>query len=245
MCHPTQPTSLKNVGGIGCVAAKPRVDPRRDRIQRQKPVSQREFSRKWSSRNELHGDRGGPCRWFGATLAHGGVPVAFVARERTSKHARARPACAGCRQQLSTGERQCLRKSSGRAAADVVLLAVKTYSTEEAGCQLCSVVGPKTVVITVQNGIDNDERARAAIGGGQIFRGNALIVTRRAAPGRIEQTGGPRKFLFNDPSTPSNERLQQIAQAFRKAGVDATASDDILRVILDKVRADCCLRWSE
>lgn len=116
----------------------------------------------------------------------------------------------------------------------LIIFAVKTYDTESVAQQLAEVVDKNTVIISFQNGIDNDEQIKKHIKNARIFPGLALVVSARTAPGLIEQTGGPRKLVFGDKESPQNEQLKIIEKLMREAEIDARVSDDIVRHLWQK-----------
>ena len=47
---------------------------------------------------------------------------------------------------------------------DLVLFCVKSYDTTTAAEQIRPLVGPETVILSVQNGVDNEERIAEVVG---------------------------------------------------------------------------------
>lgn len=173
---------------------------------------------------------GGIGGYFGGLLARAGRDVTFLARGPHLEALRAE----GLRVRSAIGDFhiksvQAVGDVAEIREPDLILFAVKTYSTEEVARSLAAVAGPGTTIIALQNGVDNDERIKALIPQARVYPGNALIVSHRPEPGVIEQEGGPRTLLFGDPVDPANRDLRGLATMFRDAGIDATASDDIRR----------------
>src|SRR2546429_2708775 len=48
-----------------------------------------------------------------------------------------------------------------RSPADAVLFCVKSYDTESAAAALSPAIGPDTAVVSLQNGVDNEEKIDA------------------------------------------------------------------------------------
>ena len=59
-------------------------------------------------------------------------------------------------------------------------------------------VGPDTVIINLQNGVDNEEKLAAAYGMERVMGGAAYIFTSIGGPGLIRQIGGPRRLVFGE-----------------------------------------------
>ncbi len=110
---------------------------------------------------------------------------------------------------------------------DLIIFTVKTYDTENVARELAKVVDKKTIIISFQNGIDNDNEIKKHIKDAKVFPGLAFVVSVRTTPGVIEQTGGPRKFIFGDRESPHNQQLKIIEKLMREAEIDASVSSDI------------------
>ena len=113
---------------------------------------------------------------------------------------------------------------------DLIIFTVKTYDTDSAAIKLAQVVNRDTVIITFQNGVDNDSQIKKYIKS-EVYPGAAYVISTKTGSGIIEQTGGLRKLIFGDRSNPNNDRLTKIEEVMRKAEIDAKVSDDITRDI--------------
>lgn len=84
----------------------------------------------------------------------------------------------------------CAPLSRVTAAADLVCLCVKAYDTAEAVRAAARLIGPETVVVSLQNGLDNAETLLKHVGGGDrivcaVTDQGALLT----APGHVSDTG--------------------------------------------------------
>ena len=70
-----------------------------------------------------------------------------------------------------------------------VLFAVKLWDTETAGEQARPLLGPKTRLITLQNGVDSVERLAPLLGNEATIGGATYVVTTITRPGVIRHTG--------------------------------------------------------
>jgi 2-dehydropantoate 2-reductase len=113
---------------------------------------------------------------------------------------------------------------------DVVLFCVKSYDTESAAEQLAPLLSDETLVLSLQNGVDNEEKIQHAIPRGVVFGGVSYIYSTITAPGVVTHTVGPTKILFGDfekRSGRARERAKLILDAMLKANINATLADDI------------------
>jgi len=177
---------------------------------------------------------GGVGGYFGARLARAGQDVTFLARGAhldaiRGGGLRIRSAVEG----EYTVPVTAVEKVAGLAVADAVLLCVKSFDTEAAVEQVRTVVGPDTAVLSLQNGVDNEDKIDALLGPGHAVGGVAYVFAAIEAPGVIAHTFSGRIVLgeLDGRVTPRAERL---CQAFTAAGISAGVSDDIRRVLWEK-----------
>jgi 2-dehydropantoate 2-reductase len=177
---------------------------------------------------------GGVGGYFGARLARGGQQVTVVARgahlEAIRKEGlRVRSAIEG----EYTAAVAAVEKVDGLPPADAVLLCVKSFDTEAATAQVRSIVGGETAVLSLQNGVDNEEKIDALLGAGRALGGVAYVFSTIESPGVIAHTFAGAVVLgeMDGRATPRAERLRD---AFAAAGVPVTLSNDIRRVLWEK-----------
>ena len=177
---------------------------------------------------------GGVGGYFGARLARGGQQVTVVARgahlEAIRKEGlRVRSAIEG----EYTAAVAAVERVDGLPPADAVLLCVKSFDTEAAVDQVRGVVGPETPVLSLQNGVDNEEKIDAALGPGRAMGGVTYVFAAIEAPGVIAHAFAGSVVLgeMDGRSTP---RAEQLRDAFAAAGVPVTLSNDIRRVLWEK-----------
>ena len=113
--------------------------------------------------------------------------------------------------------------------ADVVLYAVKTYDNASALPLLRPLIGPDTVVVTMQNGVSSAADVGAVVGAHRVLSGPTHIATALKAPGLIQQTGTHRRIVLGETHRPEAEpsaRVAALAEQFRRADIQAEAVAD-------------------
>lgn len=120
------------------------------------------------------------------------------------------------------------------APVDVVLFAVKLWDLESAAQSLRPLIGSRTQVITLQNGIDTVECIAPILGGDHVAGGTAHIVSVIAAPGVIKHSSKVAIIRCGHIDRHSDPTLVAFAEAGKKAGFDITLSDDIERDLWSK-----------
>ncbi|MEK6565806.1 MAG: ketopantoate reductase family protein, partial [Bacteroidota bacterium] len=111
--------------------------------------------------------------------------------------------------------------------ADVVFFCVKSFDTESAASQLDPVLTDRTVVICLQNGIDNEEKIQKIIKRGTVFGGAAYVSARITAPGEVTETGGLQRIVFGPMDSSPDSRAQEILDVMTKAGISAALNPNI------------------
>ena len=88
-------------------------------------------------------------------------------------------------------------------------------------------IGPNTMVIPLQNGIDAAERLTPILGRGAVMGGVAQISASIIKPGAIRQVGTFMRMIFGEFDGKRSKRAEDFLALCQKAGFDATLSDQI------------------
>src|SRR5918999_6001776 len=113
--------------------------------------------------------------------------------------------------------------------ADVVLFSVKSLDTEDTARQLASHVRDDALIVSLQNGVDNVERIRAAAGLDPIAA-VVYVASSMPAPGRVKHAGRGDLFIGDLPGRvhpPRPAAMSRISAWFEAAGVPCRVSADI------------------
>jgi len=175
---------------------------------------------------------GGLGSYIGAQLAAAGADVGFVAR---GPHLAAMLA-SGLRIESPSGNLHIhpIRASADPAEigqVDIVIFAVKLWDTETAAAAIAPLVGPETLVITVQNGIDSAAMLARHIPAEQVVAGAAYITVHVKQPGTVAHTGIGRVVVDAKGSDP---RLAGLPALSRPPALTWLLADDANAVIWQK-----------
>ncbi len=119
------------------------------------------------------------------------------------------------------------------ADRDAVIVAVKSYATRAALAPLRGVLPPHALVVSVQNGLDNDLAAREALPGARFVSGSTSQGAIALGPGRVRPIGrGVTTFARDERAAPTSDEL---AAAFAAAGLDARVVDDAAPLLWRKL----------
>ena len=175
---------------------------------------------------------GGVGGYYGARLQQAGHDVTFVAR---GAHAEAmRKGGLRIRSELGNLELRVnvVEDPAQAGAADLAVVAVKLWDTEDAARKVARIPGASAV--SFQNGVDKDEVLAAAMGRERVLGGITHIGAVIAEPGIIAHTGKLQRVTLGELDGSRSARLQAAAAAFRSAGVETVESDDIRRATWEK-----------
>jgi 2-dehydropantoate 2-reductase len=170
---------------------------------------------------------GGVGASFGAMLAQAGHEVALLARGSHLEAIRANGLVverAGTRHALKLAAAD---NAADLGTADVVLFTVKLWSTEEAGEACRPLVGPDTMVLVLQNGVDGIARLSPIIGSDRVVGGVAQISAVIEKPGHVVHRSPFARIIAGEPAGGLSDRVQGFVEACNAAGIEARASDDI------------------
>jgi 2-dehydropantoate 2-reductase len=133
---------------------------------------------------------GGIGAYTGARLAAAGIDVAFIARGAQLAALRE----TGLTIRSPKGDMHLKRPFATSNPAEVgpvdfIVFTVKLWDTETAAEAMLPMVGPDTLVLTFQNGIDSANLIARHVDARHVVRGAYLISAHVAAPGLVEDTG--------------------------------------------------------
>lgn len=136
-------------------------------------------------------------------------------------------------------DRKVRVKASTSAAevglADLVIVLVKSFHTRETIEQARALIGPDTVVLSLQNGLGHEEILSEVVGrervlGGKTYLGGVAL----AAAHVIARLKGKETYI-GELDGRMTERLRRVVGAFNRAGLNALASSNIMGTIWDKL----------
>lgn len=177
---------------------------------------------------------GGVGGLFGGLLWRAGEEVVFVAR---GAHLEAiRRGGLKVESPLGTFTAQ-VRASDDPAAlgtADAVLVAVKTWQVKEVAPRLRPLVGPATVVVPMENGVEAADELMAALGPGPVAGGLCHVIAWIEGPGAVKHGAFGPKVTLGELGGGGSQRLERLAEAMRKAGMEAAVVADIRTALWEK-----------
>ena len=177
---------------------------------------------------------GGVGGYFGGLLSRGGHEVTFVAR---GPHLAAiQKNGLRVESQLDgdfTAPGKATDDTTVPGVQDLVLFTVKMHQNQPAIAAMGPLVGPDTVVLTLQNGIDNGDQLVQALGREPVMIGSVYMEGRIKSPGVVTQ-GGPGRAVFGELSQGLTDRGKSLLAQFEDAGWRVELSENMTGMLWKK-----------
>ena len=184
---------------------------------------------------------GGVGAYFGARLAQAGAEVHLLAR---GEHLRALVE-RGLRIRSANGDLELRLPATDRiediGPVDYALVCVKSSETEPLASRMKPLLRDDTTIISLQNGVDNEEKLARALGAERVVGGVAFIMSTIAEAGTIEHVGSLARIVFGEMDGSRTERTERFLSLCKQAHIDAEVSTDIRSVLWNKFSFICAL----
>ena len=164
--------------------------------------------------------------YYGAKLAHSGVPVSFLAR-RDLVHLQQKGLQIRCTEgDFHLPHIKVYAEPQQIGPVDLVIVAIKTTANASLGKLLPPLVGPETAVCTLQNGLGNEELIASIVGRNRILCGVCHVCVSRPTPGVASNMSGG-SIRFSDLTAGDTPRAQSLAQLFEQAGIRCSVAPSV------------------
>jgi len=164
--------------------------------------------------------------YYGAKLAKSGISVSFLARRdlaHLQKH--------GIQVRCPYGDFHLQPvRACGQPAeigpVELVLVCIKTTANADLKNLIPPLLGPETVVCTLQNGLGNEELLASIAGKERVLGGVCHVCVSRPEPG-VAHNMACTDIKFSDLSGGDTPRAHSLAKIFSAAGVSCTVAPSI------------------
>ena len=171
--------------------------------------------------------------FYGAKLARAGGELHFLVRS-DYQTVRRKGVFIRSKQGDFRVQPKCALHPQEIGVCQLVLIALKTTANDELGKLLPPLIGPDTAVLTLQNGLGNEEQLAGFIPSAQILGGLCFVCLNRIEPGVVEHIDHGHVMLGEFQRWPE-PRTHDIAGLFRNAGVPCTVTDNLARAHWEKL----------
>ena len=171
--------------------------------------------------------------YYGARLAQAGDEVHFLLRSDYEAVRRQ-----GVRVRSPQGDftihPHCARRSEEIGVCDLVVIGLKTTANDQFAALLPRLVGPGTLIITLQNGLGNEEALARLFPPEQILGGLCFVCLNRTAPGVIHHIDHGLVIVGEYQRGPQ-PRTHDLAACFLRAGFPCSVTDNLARTHWEKL----------
>jgi 2-dehydropantoate 2-reductase len=172
---------------------------------------------------------GGVGGYFGGRLAQAGHDVTFLAR---GEHLKAMLE-SGLRVDSITGDFalnkvQVTDDAQKVGKVDYVICAVKAWQVSAAAKTMQPMIGPNTLVIPLQNGIEASAQLSEVLGAGAVLGGLCALIAFQAGAGHIKHIGANPLIRFNRLDGQADSRVNRLSEVFNQCqGVKSSIPTDV------------------
>jgi len=118
--------------------------------------------------------------------------------------------------------------------SDLVMIALKTTANDQFPKLLPPLVGPRTALLTLQNGLGNEEQLAKLFPIGQIMGGLCFVCLNRTKPGVVHHLDHGLVVL-GEFQRPPETRTHDLAALFHRAGIPCKVVDNLKRAHWEKL----------
>jgi 2-dehydropantoate 2-reductase len=129
---------------------------------------------------------------------------------------------------------KCARSPEEIGACDLVLIGLKTTANGQFPVLLPPLIGPRTAVLTLQNGLGNEEQLARVVHSGQIMGGLCFVCLNRLEPGVIHHIDHGQIIMGEYQRWPE-PRTHDLAGMFRAAGVPCKVTANLAQTHWEKL----------
>ncbi|MBX3347678.1 MAG: 2-dehydropantoate 2-reductase [Nitrospira sp.] len=176
--------------------------------------------------------------FFGARLARTNPNVSFLLRPKTLAAVKQNGLTIRSADGTFTVKPQAATDARELPRPDLIVLGVKAYDLDDVLNQIEPVLTDQTVILTLQNGIDTEDRLLARLQRDCVVGGVAYIYSKIAEPGVIDHYK-KGAVAIGEFMGYESDRLLKIRDVFASANIPCHLSKDIRRSKWEKMCWNC------
>lgn len=178
---------------------------------------------------------GGVGGFYGAKLAQGGEQVTCLARGRVLETLQKNPIKIESYQgNFSTELRVIANPSDLGGTPDLIIICVKTYDTDTTLEQIAPCVGPDTLLLSLQNGVEAEQKMIRRFGEKNVLGAVCYIGAEMIQPGVVVHSANGA-VTIGEMDGRDSSRLETLFAMFQRCGIDIHKSNDIRKTLWNKL----------
>jgi 2-dehydropantoate 2-reductase len=172
--------------------------------------------------------------YYGALLQRSGQDVHFLLRRDFEAISRTGLKIYSINGDFELPSIQAYRTPQEIGPVDLVLVGLKTFANGSYSDLISPLTGEGTQILTLQNGLGNEEALAELFGAERVIGGVAFLCSNRGMPGEVHHLGAGR-IILGEYRRVDAERVEQLAAMFVRAGVDCQVTADLKRSRWEKL----------
>jgi len=173
--------------------------------------------------------------YFGGRLQKAGNDVIFIARGAMLEALRKN----GLRVESPLGDFalpkvQVTGDPASVGHVDAVFVTTKAWQVTEAGQQIRSMVGPETVVVPFQNGVEAYDQLVGVLGAEHVLGGMCHVIAMVVTPGVIRHGGLIALITIGEWNNARTPRLDKLVECLTTAELETRVPDNIQVALWEK-----------
>ncbi len=172
--------------------------------------------------------------YFGAKLAKAGENVTFLTRGRCFDVLNSTDLKVKSFKGDFSLKANVVNEVSSVGDVDLVVLCVKSYDTETSINQIKSIIKKNTLILSLQNGVENGEKIRTLIGNNNVLAGVVMILAEVVEPWTIDHSASG-KIIMGEFDGTLSDRLKEISEVFKNAEIQCINTPNIQKELWKKL----------
>jgi len=173
--------------------------------------------------------------YFAGRLAKAGNDVVFIARGATLEALRKK----GLRVELPAAtialpQVNATADPASVGQVDAVFVATKAEQVPDVAPSIRSMIGPETMIVPFQNGVEAYDQLAAALGPEHVLGGLCHVIAMVVEPGVIRQGGLNALITIGEWNNARTSRLSRLVECLTAAGLETRVPENIQVALWEK-----------
>ena len=166
--------------------------------------------------------------FYGGKLAHGGRNVHFLLRSGFAKIKRSGIRICGKKENFHIARVKAHETADVIGPCDLVMIALKATNNEALLQLIPPLLHPRTILLTLQNGLENEDFLARHFGANRVMGGLCFICLNRISPGLIEHLDYGY-LTIGEFTGPPKPRTRAVVREFQESGVACQVVDNLMQ----------------
>lgn len=172
--------------------------------------------------------------YYGALLQRGGEDVRFLLRSDYEAICRNGLKIRSINGDFELSDVRGYLMPEEIGPVDLVLVGLKTFANDAFGSLIAPLLGEHTRILTLQNGLGNEEMLAELFGAGRVIGGVAFLCSNRGEPGVVHHLGAGR-VIVGEFQPHDQSRLESLAAVFTACGIECRTTSDLRKARWEKL----------